>query len=394
MSHCILLYSIINNYFTDSGIAKETDWGIQITNNDESICDVDDSTEVYRNRSSSNGDNTNSKRENKNSGKGKKVLSRNDGKDNSDNSKDWVCEIEGVGWWRKKGVDRGENGYRCRWTAMGGVSDCDDVNDYSPIKNSSSAEIKLSLNGGDCSESKCLFSWKETWWEKANYEGYKELGAEKSGHDHREGTKWGETWKELYYTTTQSTNGSGIQVVENIERHAEKWAIYGDKYGSNVQCRSWSENWHEHYDSHGNYFKSVEKIGAMDNNRQSWTERWGESHKNGRFHNWTDKWAENHEGTRWGDKWDEDFDKFGNGWKNGETWREAKGNDRWSRKWGEEHNQGTVRKYGSSTAGEQWDLTVNQERFVTRKVQHTWRRIVNDSKQLMAIDNPLPPDDS
>ena len=47
-----------------------------------------------------------------------------------------------------------------------------------------------------------------------------------------------------------------------------------------------------------------------------------------------------------------------------------------------------VRKYGNSTSGEQWDLTVNQERFVRRKVQHTWKKIMSNCNQLMGIDKP------
>lgn len=130
---------------------------------------------------------------------------------------------------------------------------------------------------------------------------YKELGAEKGGHDHGEGVRWGETWKERYYT--------GEDGLEHIEKSAEKWTVYGT--APHVVHRNWSEHWNEHYNSAGDYVKSVEKNGSMDDGRQSWTERWGESHTGGKFHNWTDKWANNvNIGARWGDKWDEDFDRY------------------------------------------------------------------------------------
>merc|ERR1712118_68312 len=139
-----------------------------------------------------------------------------------------------------------------------------------------------------------------------------------------------------------------------------------------------------------------EKCGSVDGGRQSWTERWGESHNAGRFNNWTDKWAENTDvGSRWGDKWTEDFDNHGNGWKSGETWRKAANSvERWSRQWGEEHNHGRVRKYGSSTSGERWDLTVSQEHcFITIKVPsaHKWKKVLENSAQLTAIVAPERP---
>ena len=270
-------------------------------------------------------------------------------------TENWECEIEGGGsWWRKKGVDWGEeNGYRCLWTAMGGTS-----------------ELGL--------------TWKETWWEKSDWNGYKELGAEKRGEDPRDGANWGETWKESMRIDTDTGTSS-------IEKEADKWANY------TIARRSWSEKWHERFESEGDgYTKSVEKCGSVDGGRQSWTERWGESHNAGRFNNWTDKWAENTDvGSRWGDKWTEDFDNHGNGWKSGETWRKAANSvERWSRQWGEEHNHGRVRKYGSSTSGERWDLTVSQEHcFITRKVPsaHKWKKVLENSAQLMAIVAPERP---
>ena len=58
--------------------------------------------------------------------------------------------------------------------------------------------------------------WKETWWEKADRTGLKELGAEKSGFT-AAGDTWWETWRETY----RQDEWSGIA---QIERSASKWA--------------------------------------------------------------------------------------------------------------------------------------------------------------------------
>uniref|UniRef100_A0A804R872 Uncharacterized protein n=1 Tax=Zea mays TaxID=4577 RepID=A0A804R872_MAIZE len=75
---------------------------------------------------------------------------------------------DGSTWYRESGEDTGENGYRCRWARMGGQN------------HDGSTE------------------WKETWWEKSDWTGYKELGAEKSGKN-AEGDSWWEKWKEVLY---------------------------------------------------------------------------------------------------------------------------------------------------------------------------------------------------
>ncbi|KAJ7563586.1 hypothetical protein O6H91_03G116000 [Diphasiastrum complanatum] len=73
---------------------------------------------------------------------------------------------DGSTWYRENGVDIGDNGYRCRWTVMGGQS----------------ADSSI--------------EWKEAWWEKSDWTGYKELGAEKSGKN-AAGDSWWETWQEV-----------------------------------------------------------------------------------------------------------------------------------------------------------------------------------------------------
>ncbi|MQM11727.1 hypothetical protein Taro_044639, partial [Colocasia esculenta] len=75
---------------------------------------------------------------------------------------------DGSTWYRESGDVLGDNGYRCRWARMGGQS------------HDGSSE------------------WKETWWEKSDWTGYKELGAEKSGKN-AEGDSWWETWQEVLY---------------------------------------------------------------------------------------------------------------------------------------------------------------------------------------------------
>ena len=112
----------------DAGIASETDWAIDLGEEEGAAA----------------------------SGRGPE-----DGEGARD--EDWVCEMEGGdGWfWRKTGIDRGENGFRCRWTAMGGASDC---------SGGSFASIRALRDEGRV-DSECGFSWKETWWEKADSRG-------------------------------------------------------------------------------------------------------------------------------------------------------------------------------------------------------------------------------
>ncbi|KAL8150045.1 hypothetical protein AgCh_006887 [Apium graveolens] len=218
------------------------------------------------------------------------------------NEKDWgislnehVNEVgtneDGSTWYRESGEDIGDNGYRCRWARMGGQS------------HDGSSE------------------WKETWWEKSDWTGYKELGVEKSGRN-AEGDFWWETWREVLHQDEWSN-------LARIERSAQKQAKSG------TENAGWYENWWEKYDAKGWTEKGAHKYGKL--NEQSWWEKWGE-HYDGRGSvlKWTDKWAETELGTKWGDKWEEKF-FAGIGSRQGETWHVSPSADRWSRTWGEEH---------------------------------------------------------
>uniref|UniRef100_A0A453J3D4 Uncharacterized protein n=1 Tax=Aegilops tauschii subsp. strangulata TaxID=200361 RepID=A0A453J3D4_AEGTS len=198
---------------------------------------------------------------------------------------------DGSTWYRESGEDLGENGYRCRWARMGGQT------------HDGSTE------------------WKETWWEKSDWTGYKELGAEKSGKN-ADGDSWWEKWKEVLHQDEWSN-------LARLEKSAEKQAKSG------TENAGWYEKWWEKYDAKGWTEKGAHKYGRL--NEQSWWERWGE-HYDGRGSvlKWTDKWAETDLGTRWGDKWEEKF-FAGIGSRQGETWHASPGGDRWSRTWGEEH---------------------------------------------------------
>ena len=156
----------------DAGIASETDWGISIrVDNDDEVgggptrtmgAEKDQGQASRRTKGSI-------LRQSQDDSNG---AGRSDGVSDCDGSQspadgegeDWVCEIEGAGWWwRKRGVDHGESGYRCRWTAMGGVSDSStDDADFASIR-AMRDENRLDAEFG--------FSWKETWWEKADWNG-------------------------------------------------------------------------------------------------------------------------------------------------------------------------------------------------------------------------------
>jgi len=255
------------------------------------------------------------------------------------------ADEDGSTWWRKSGEEIGEGGYRCRWTVMGGAA----------------ADGKS-------------WEYKETWWEKADWSGYKELGAEKSGRN-AEGETWWETWREVF----RQDDLSGIA---RIERSANKWA-------RDTEGREWHEKWWEKYDAKGHVEKGTDKSGRHGS--QAWWEKWGEQYDGmGAVLKWTDKWAENGLGTRWGDKWEEKFDAAGKGTRGGETWRVSANGERWSRTWGETHSgAGSVRKYGRSTSGEQWDLVLTEASNHEAMPAYTWEDAVEGSLQLLSIESPV-----
>lgn len=285
------------------------------------------------------------------------------------NEKDWGINLvnedvneagineDGSTWYRESGEELGENGYRCRWTRMGGQS-----------------------QDGSC-------EWKETWWEKSDWTGYKELGVEKSGRN-AEGDSWWETWQEMLHQDEWSN-------IARIERSAQKQAKSGSENAG------WYEKWWEKYDAKGWTEKGAHKYGRL--NEQSWWEKWGE-HYDGRGSvlKWTDKWAETELGTKWGDKWEEKF-FAGIGSRQGETWHVSPSGKRWSRTWGEEHfGNGKVHKYGKSTTGESWDIVVDEGTYYEAEPHYGWADVVGDSTQLLSIqprerppgifpNPPLPP---
>ncbi|KAL2895528.1 Cortactin-binding protein 2 [Bienertia sinuspersici] len=284
------------------------------------------------------------------------------------NEKDWGINLvnenineagtneDGSTWYRESGEEFGENGYRCRWARMGGQSQ------------EGSSE------------------WKEMWWEKSDWTGYKELGVEKSGRN-AEGDSWWETWQEMLHQDEWSN-------IARIERSAQKQAKSG------CENAGWYEKWWEKYDAKGWTEKGAHKYGRL--NEQSWWEKWGE-HYDGRgsVMKWTDKWAETELGTKWGDKWEEKF-FTGIGSRQGETWHVSPSGERWSRTWGEEHfGNGKVHKYGKSTTGESWDIVVDEGTYYEAEPHYGWADVVGDSTQLLSIEpqerppgvypNPPPP---
>ncbi|XP_015884176.1 protein EARLY STARVATION 1, chloroplastic [Ziziphus jujuba] len=267
------------------------------------------------------------------------------------NEKDWGINLlnenvnesgtneDGSTWYRESGEDLGDNGYRCRWTRMGGR--CHD----------GSSE------------------WRETWWEKSDWTGYKELGVEKSGKN-AEGDSWWETWQEVLHQDEWSN-------IARIERSAQKQAKSG------TENAGWYEKWWEKYDAKGWTEKGAHKYGRL--NEQSWWEKWGEHYDGGSVIKWTDKWAETELGTKWGDKWEEKF-FAGIGSRQGETWHVSPSGERWSRTWGEEHfGNGKVHKYGKSTTGESWDIVVDEETYYEAEPHYGWAEVVGDSSQLLSI---------
>ena len=118
---------------------------------------------------------------------------------------------------------------------------------------------------------------RETHWEKCDWNGYKELGAELSGFN-QEGDAWWETWREVYKPggvggragssrEQDSDANADDDDNERIERGADKWAR--DKTG-----KEWHEKWWEKFERTGASERSVEKSGRQG--IQAWWEKWGE----------------------------------------------------------------------------------------------------------------------
>lgn len=254
---------------------------------------------------------------------------------------------DGSTWEKKSGVEYGENGYWKRWhllrgTAMGGK-----------------------------------VQWEETWWEASDWTGFKEMGAEKSGND-AAGGAWRESWMErLHYV------GADLDCV--VERNAHKWAhdAGGDE---------WEEKWGEYYHAGGRVDKYADKWGKQGPN--VWHEKWGEDYDGvGAVVKWTDKWAERllPGGAReqWGDKWREAF-ASGRGQKNGEVWSSDAGGNRYQRWWGEDHpGDGTVRRHGHSTTGEQWDESIHMDTYYNPVPHFGYKLALDHSPQLKSV--PLRP---
>ncbi|KAL6492974.1 Protein EARLY STARVATION 1, chloroplastic [Orobanche gracilis] len=278
------------------------------------------------------------------------------------NEKDWGISLlnenvnesgtneDGSTWYRESGEDLGDNGYRCRWTRMGGQS----------------ADITS--------------EWKERWWEKSDWTGYKEL-VSKNLEKMQKGTHGAKHGEKSF---TRMNGGFGFDCPQSPslrpspERSAQKQAKSG------TDNAGWYENWWEKYDAKGWTEKGAHKYGRLD--EQSWWEKWGE-HYDGRgsILKWTDKWAETELGTKWGDKWEEKF-YTGIGSRQGETWHVSPSGERWSRTWGEEHfGNGKVHKYGKSTTGESWDIVVDEEIYNEAEPHYGWADVVGDLSQLLSI---------
>ncbi|XP_034685926.1 uncharacterized protein LOC117914625 isoform X2 [Vitis riparia] len=260
---------------------------------------------------------------------------------------------DGSRWWRETGIEQRPDGVVCRWTLIRGVS-ADHV-----------------------------VEWEDKFWEAADKFQYKELGSEKSGRD-ATGNVWREYWKESMW------QDCGLM-------HMEKTA---DKWGKNGKGDEWHEKWWEQYDASGKADKWAHKWCSIDPNTQLeaghahvWHERWGERYDgHGGSMKYTDKWAERCEGdawTKWGDKWDENFDPNSHGVKQGETWWEGKHGERWNRTWGEGHNgSGWVHKYGKSSSGEHWDTHEEQDTWYERFPHYGFYHCFENSVQLREVQTP------
>ncbi|KAF9596940.1 hypothetical protein IFM89_014519 [Coptis chinensis] len=127
--------------------------------------------------------------------------------------------------------------------------------------------------------------------------------------------------------------------------------------------------------------------------------RWGEKYDgHGSSIKYTDKCPEcleDDEWTKWGDKWDENFNQYSQGVKQGETWWEGKYGERWNHTWGGGERKGHdgsgwVHKYGKSSCGEHWDTHVQQDTWYERYLHFDFQHCFENSVQLREVHKPPP----
>ena len=147
---------------------------------------------------------------------------------------------DGTEYRRTSGEERGPEGFWKRWTKVEGASD-----------------------GG-------AVRWTEIWWESSDWNGLKELGAEKTGCD-TEGGAWREAWCEKLYVEAGNLQPT-------VSRTAHKWAQSRGGQGE-PGGEEWEEQWTELYHKNGVTDKSAAKWAAKGG--EEWHEAWGEKYDGG-----------------------------------------------------------------------------------------------------------------
>ena len=256
---------------------------------------------------------------------------------------------DGLMWWRDSGTERGPNGLLTTWTHIRGVS----------------ADGKT--------------EWAERWWNKADWSGMRESGAEKTGAD-AAGNVWFERWNEKFYT-----NDDGV---DTIEQACEKRASQGST--------EWEEKWTETHNKFGCCKRDAHKWCRVDNGAHAWNEKWGEEFDGwGGSTKYTDRWSENCDlgrggkaTAKWGDRWKQSFTADGMGHKEGATWGHGEdGAHGWEKCWGEEHNAtGYVRKFGGTSDGsEHWDHWEKEDTWFEPRPNIDYAEKVRSSEHLLSI---------
>ncbi|KAI8016251.1 hypothetical protein LOK49_LG05G03871 [Camellia lanceoleosa] len=150
------------------------------------------------------------------------------------NEKDWGIDLlnenvnefgtneDGSSWYQENGKDLGENGYRCRWTRMGGQS-----------------------HDGS-------LEWKERWWEKSDWIGYNGLGVKKSGRN-AEGDLWWETWQEVLHQDewrwekydAEGWTEKGAHKYGRLNE--QSWWEKTDKWAETELGTEWGDKWEKYF---------------------------------------------------------------------------------------------------------------------------------------------------
>ncbi|CAI7806706.1 unnamed protein product [Closterium sp. NIES-53] len=348
---------------------------------------------------------------------------------------------DGSSWYRESGEDVGENGYRCRWSIMGGRSSdgkrC--VGGYGEGRPGRWEEVELGKGAGGMAGGDARGRGRERVPLPVEHHGEEEFrrkdlsyrssytcyptplsspfppfppyslpfhspfsspslppppqhppsGAEKSGRNAM-GARWWEDMAKL--DTDPPPLVSPPPPYSLILLFPPAGA---EKSGRNAVGASWWETWQEvlrrdEWSGIARIERSAHK--QAKSRTDAWTEKWWEKYNE---RGWTEKGAYKfgrHEGQSWWEKWGEQYDGRGAVLKWTDKWAEQDDNgSKWGDKWEERFTNGVGRRQGEtwhlSPSSSRWSRTWGEEHYGDGKV-HKYGRSTSGEVWDVVVEEP------